>query len=398
MSPVILIAATNKKYSIEPNAITSNRFDEHIEVSPLTQEDRTNLIRFYTKGLNLDDETIQKIAKDTSIFSPSIIESLLKKVQFLNKTPKYEDFKNALIEYAKDKQIDITERGKTAAYDTAFQREVIKEYDPKSLDEVKGMNYAKNTLYNTVIASFDPKRQQEYKENRINIPNGILLYGPPGCGKTYIIKAVSAQAQLPLYQIKMSEFGSKWVSETSNKIKQLFDQLRTKYKNTGEASILFFDECDSFFRKIGENEQWRTDDINTLKEEMNNSGRDGIIVVAATNEITNLNDAIVRDGRFDDKIFIDLPDEDARFGLIEFSLENRVKTKEISTDIEAIKTLTEATDGFSSAGITSVINKAVKRAIDENIEKVTLEDLLQAFKEKQSETERMKVGGKLQTK
>lgn len=390
---LILIGVTDKKFSIEPNAIAPNRFDKHIELSPLVSEDRRNLIRYYTKKLNLSDEIIEKIQKDTVLLSPAAIEGILKEVQFIKKNPKYDDFKAAVTKYAKEKNLDISQRGKTAVYDTFIQREAIREYDPKSLDEVKGMDYAKNTLYNTVIASFSPERQKEYKENRISLPNGILLYGPPGCGKTYIVKAVAAQANLPLYQIKMSEFGSKYVGETSNRLKQVFDQLRTKFKNTGEASILFFDECDSFFRKVGENEQWRTDDVNTLKEEMNNAGRDGIIIIAATNEITQLNDALVRDGRFDDKIFIDFPDKDARFGLIEASLENRVKTRNILKDLKAIQKLADMTDGMPSAGITTVINKVVKNAVDKKQKEVTFEDLKKAFEDKIKETSQMKKGG-----
>ena len=162
--------------------------------------------------------------------------------------------------------------------------------------------------------------------------------------------------------------------------------LRTKYKNTNEASILFFDECDSFFRNPKDNEAYKTDDLNTLKEEMNNAGRDGIIIIAATNEIQDLNDAIVRDGRFDDKIFIDLPDTEARFGLIESSLENRAKTKNLLNNMEFIKELTELTDGLSSATITSVINKAVKKAVDYNIKEVSAEDLKKAFTAKKEET------------
>lgn len=390
---VVLIAATSKKYSIEPSAIAPGRFDEHIELSPLKADDRKKLIKFYAQKIQLSEDEIDSIEKKTQLLSPSAIGGIFKKIQFLNEFPKISDIYDAIEEYAKSQKIDLTERGETASYDSYLTREVIKEYDPKSLDEVKGMDYAKNTLYNTVIASFDPDRQKEYKENRINIPNGILLYGPPGCGKTYIIKAVAAQSKLPLYQIKMSEIGSKYVGETSNRIKQAFEQLRTKYKNTGEASILFFDECDSFFRKVGEKESYRTEDINTLKEEMNNAGRDGIIIVAATNEITNLNDAIVRDGRFDDKIFIDFPDKEARFGLIETSLENRPKTLTLSKDISAIQKLTEKTEGLSSAGITTVINKAVKQAIDSQTEEVSLEDLIKSFEEKREETLLMKNAG-----
>lgn len=392
---VILIGVTDKKFSIEPRAITSNRFDKHIELSPLKKEDRIALINYYTKDLNLPQETVQNILEDTALLSPAAVESLLKEVQFLKKNPNYEDFKEAVVAYAKDKKLDISRRGKTAVYDTFIQREAVREYDPKSLDEVKGMVYAKNTLYNTVIASFDAERQKEYKDNKISIPNGILLYGPPGCGKTYIVKAVAAQANLPLYQVKMSEFGSKWVSETSSRLKQVFDQLRTKFKNVGEASILFFDECDSFFRKVGDNEQWRTDDVNTLKEEMNNAGRDGIIIVAATNEITNLNDALVRDGRFDDKIFIDLPDKDARFGLIEASLEGRAKTQKLVKNLKAIQALADISDGMPSAGIVTVINKVVKNAVDKKINEVTFKDLKKAFEEKIKETKTMQKGGDL---
>jgi SpoVK/Ycf46/Vps4 family AAA+-type ATPase/glutaredoxin len=390
---VILIAATDRKYSIEPTAISPNRFDEHIEIYPPDLKAREKIIQLQIKDKSsINSSDINELTKMTSGLSSAALIRIINKTYLVHKNPTLDNFKSEIVNFAKDNNMgDISENGTTANYDTTFlRREKLKANDPKSLDEVAGMNEAKNTLYKTVVASFDPERQKKYKENKIQIPNGILLYGPPGCGKTYIVKAVAAQAKLPLYQIKLSDFGSKYANETSNRLKQAFDQLRTKYAKTGgagkgEASILFFDECDSFFRKVKGNENYRTDELNTLKEEMNNAGNDGIIIIAATNEIQDLNDAIIRDGRFDDKIFIDFPDTEARFELIKFSLTDRIATKELLNDNEAVKKLVEMTDGLSSATITSIINKTVKNAIDNDIEKITYENISTAIENKKAE-------------
>lgn len=354
---MVLIATTRDKNLLDPNLINALRFERHIELKPPTREDIQELIKNNLDSqASLNDEEIENLSKRMNGFSFNDITRIIERAGNKFEKPTFINFIDEINDYAVLHDIiDITEEGTTSNYDTFLKRSRRSINDPNSLDDVIGMNDVKTKLKKI----FKPLKKENvlkdfYKDNQIKRPNGILLYGPPGCGKTFIMKAIAAETKLPMYQVKISDIGSSYSNETEKNIKKIFDQLRNKYKETGEASILFFDECDSMFGKdSGFNNQKV---LNTLKEEMNNAGDDGIFVVAATNEKDKLDPAITRDGRFDAKVEVGYPDEEARIGLISQALNRPIfKDNKIDANIKEFAGLTKGLSNASISGIFSTL-------------------------------------------
>ncbi len=350
---MVLLATTRELDSIDPTLINSLRFERLIENKPpMRSEIREIIDRKFTGKLGADE--LERLSKSMTGFSYNDIVKILEKVEYEGLEPTFGNISGEIVRYAKEHSItSLTEEGTTGNYDSYLKRVEFSENDPKNLDDVIGMKEVKEKLRKV----FGPVKNEKlladyYRANKIKKPNGILLYGPPGCGKTYIMTALSAETKLPMYQLKISEVGSSLYNQTTKNIKKVFDQLRKKYKETGEASILFFDECDSLFAKNPS--ELNLQILNTLKEEMNNAGDDGIYIVAATNEKDNINPAIIRDGRFDTKIEVGYPDAEARRGLIKRALS--VPMFAGSNFEEYIEELVALTNGLSNATITNIFS------------------------------------------
>ena len=394
---IIPILATNHSEKIDPAVIRSGRVGTHIEITSPDFEARKSMFAQKIKGKeitkHITDDDIASIARmlngfcaaDINHLTMATIEKALNNnIQELT----IEDFKESIKNFSHERNMpEVNERNITSQYDTILKRTNITSKDPQSLDDIGGMQEAKEALFESVIMANKPEIIALNEENGVEAPNGVLLYGPPGCGKTFIMKAVASQAGFPLYQMKMSEMGSSLQNQTSANIKAVFDQLKTKYEKTGEASLLFLDECDTFFARnngFGGNSE-RNQDLNTLKEEMNNAGRNGIIIVAATNEIQNIDPAILRDGRFDTKILINYPDSEARFEIIQKDLKRRKLTTKLSENEDVINQLVEISEGLATVSIVTAITDFIRKIIANSKDgKVTVkaEALIEAMKNK----------------
>lgn len=404
---IIPILATNFSEKIDPAIINSHRVGKHIEIPAPDFEARKAMFEQQIKGKkitkHITDDDIASLARMVNGFCAADITRLsISTIENAINAGKddltVDDFKEAIKNFSHERNLpEVNDLNVTSSYDKVLKRVQIKPKDPHSLDEIGGMKEAKEALYESIIVANDPEIKALNEENGIEAPNGILLYGPPGCGKTYIMKAVASEAKLPLYQMKMSEMGSKYINETSSNIKSVFEQLKNKFEKTGEPSLLFLDECDSFFSSntgLGGNSE-RNQDLNTLKEEMNNAGRNGIIIVAATNEIQNINPAILRDGRFDTKIKIDFPDADARFDIIQKDLRKHKLTEALADDADGIKQLVDISDGMATVSIVTAITDLLRRVIANKKKnsceiKITIDAIAKAIKEKVLMNEKLK--------
>ena len=351
---IITLATTIDKDLLPKDVLNSMRLEKIIELKNPNYNDIQPYIQ--NKLSHLSNEEITTLSKKLRGLTYHQVTRYIEELLNKESAPTYEYCNKLLTEVAEKNNItDLSEEGSTAIYDTYLKRMPIAPTDPQSLDEVAGMYEVKKVLKNIFSPVKNAKLLQNFvKENKIKQPNGVLLYGPPGCGKTYIMTALSADSKLPLYQLKMSEVDSKYAGEASLRIKKTFDQLRKKYKETGEPSILFFDECDSFFSKKNADSAFYQKLINTLKLEMNNAGNNGIFIVAATNEKDDLNTAIIRDGRFDTKIEIGYPDDEARAALISILLDVPI-LRDLKTE-DNINELVKLTKNFSNATISGVFS------------------------------------------
>ncbi len=234
-----------------------------------------------------------------------------------------------------------------------------------SFADVAGQDEAKETLREIVDFLHDPSR---YAEIGASLPKGALLVGPPGTGKTLIARAVAGEAKVPFFAISGSEFVQMFVGMGAAKVRDLFRQASEK-----APCIIFIDEIDAIGKRrdsaVGGNDE-REQTLNQLLTEMDGfDGRKGVVILAATNRPESLDKALLRPGRFDRRIQMELPDLEGRKAILEVHLK-RVKHEAVDLDIVA-----RATAGSSGAELANIINEAALRAVRMGRRRVTTADL-----------------------
>ena len=233
--------------------------------------------------------------------------------------------------------------------------------------DVAGLSEAKTEIEEIVEFLKNPQR---YTDLGGKIPKGALLVGPPGTGKTLLAKAVAGEANVPFFSMSGSDFVEMFVGVGASRVRDLFRQAKEK-----APCIVFIDEIDAVGRARGRNPNMGANDerentLNQLLTEMDGFGSNsGVIILAATNRADILDKALMRAGRFDRQIYVDLPDLNDRVAIFKVHLRN-IKTDE-SLDVE---TLARQTPGFSGADIANVCNEAALIAARGNKKAVTTED------------------------
>lgn len=231
--------------------------------------------------------------------------------------------------------------------------------------DVAGQDEAKEALNEIVDFLHNPKK---YIDIGASLPKGALLVGPPGTGKTLIARAVAGEAKVPFFAISGSEFVQMFVGMGAAKVRDLFRQANEK-----APCIIFIDEIDAIGKRrdtgIGGNDE-REQTLNQLLTEMDGfDGRKGVVILAATNRPESLDKALLRPGRFDRRIQMELPDLEGRKAIINVHLK-KVKCDKIDMDVVA-----RATAGSSGAELANIVNEAALRAVRMGHNKVTTSDL-----------------------
>ena len=231
--------------------------------------------------------------------------------------------------------------------------------------DVAGQDEAKEALNEIVDFLHNPKK---YTDIGASLPKGALLVGPPGTGKTLIARAVAGEAKVPFFAISGSEFVQMFVGMGAAKVRDLFRQANEK-----APCIIFIDEIDAIGKRrdtgIGGNDE-REQTLNQLLTEMDGfDGRKGVVILAATNRPESLDKALLRPGRFDRRIQMELPDLEGRKAIINVHLK-KVKCDKIDMDVVA-----RATAGSSGAELANIVNEAALRAVRMERNKVTTSDL-----------------------
>ena len=240
-----------------------------------------------------------------------------------------------------------------------------------TFDDVAGLEEAKEEVEEIVDFLKNPKK---YTKLGGKIPRGAMLIGPPGTGKTLLAKAVAGEAKVPFFSLSGSDFVEMFVGVGASRVRDLFKQAKEK-----SPSIIFIDEIDAIGRARGKNAMTGSNDerentLNQLLTEMDGFGTNtGVIVLAATNRADVLDKALVRPGRFDRQIYIDLPDLVARKSIFNVHL----KPLKLSKDID-VNFLARQTPGFSGADIANVCNEAALIAARRSKKMIEKQDFLDA--------------------
>ncbi len=237
--------------------------------------------------------------------------------------------------------------------------------------DVAGLNEAKTEIEEIVEFLKNPKR---YTDLGGKIPKGALLVGPPGTGKTMLAKAVAGEANVPFFSMSGSDFVEMFVGVGASRVRDLFRQAKEK-----SPCIIFIDEIDAVGRARGKNANMggndeRENTLNQLLTEMDGFGSNsGVIILAATNRADILDKALLRAGRFDRQIYVDLPDLNDRVAIFNVHLRNKKTEPGLDVDL-----LARQTPGFSGADIANVCNEAALIAARRNKKVIERQDFIDA--------------------
>ncbi len=304
-----------------------------------------------------------------------------------------------------DKTESVTNKTEAVANETpeVIERFEPNEFSPKGFESLGGMKDLKEELFDKIIfpATHPEEAKLDFIEYGKRAPRGIMLYGPPGCGKTSTVQALSQEAKLPLFMLKISKAGSKYINETSNNYQKAFDYVAECAQKTGAPCFILIDEIDGISK--GRDGEASTEDLKQISTLLNliETARDrNIIVLGATNKYDIIDDAVKR--RFDSQIYVGMPDVETREQILNKTLsqwQKGIALAECSEDLHEVAT---RMDGFPSSAIVILADKASARARKDGRRPIAKEDFFEEIKNNenlkikadnyQTKSERPKIG------
>jgi transitional endoplasmic reticulum ATPase len=389
---VIVIGATNRPSALDPALRRPGRFDREIEIGVPDKQGRHEVLQIHTRGMPLhgiekpegeksgEDVDLKKLADMTHGYTGADLSALGRETamkalrRYLPQINLEEErIPPEVLEKMEVKMDDFINAYKEVT--PTAMREVYIEVSTVHWDDIGGLDQVKQHLQEAV--EWPLKKPEIFSRLGIKPPKGILLYGPPGCGKTLLARAVATESEANFISIKGPEVFSKWVGESEKAIREVFRKARM-----AAPAVIFLDEMDSLAprRGLGFSDSGVSERvISQLLTEM-----DGIVtlqdlvVIAATNRPDMVDSAVLRPGRFDRLIYVPEPDEKSRFQIF------KIYTKEmpLAKDVD-INQLTSVTKYYSGADIESLCREAAMHTLRRDVSagEVTMKDFQDAVKE-----------------
>jgi len=400
--PVIVLAATNRPDALDPALRRGGRFDTEINIGVPNEQVRAAIMRAQTRGLSLaPDVDFASLAKRTAGFVGADLkdlagkagswqmaqyrEALERQALDLEQTMDLDDSRDIsptaqsimrLISTARRNDIPeppgFEETAITmAAFDAVLpnitpssKREGFATIPDVSWEDIGALASVREELQTAIV---DPIQNPErYAAVGISAPTGVLLWGPPGCGKTLLAKAVAAESKANFISIKGPELLNKYVGESEAAVRRVFMRARSSV-----PCVIFFDELDALVpRRDDSISEASSRVVNMLLTELDGlSTRAGIYVIGATNRPDMIDDAMMRPGRLETRLFVDLPGASERVEILKALIRNKPIPAEVA-DIAAL----DACHGYSGADLESLIRKAGQHALKNGKYKVEKDD------------------------
>jgi len=365
-SKVVVIAATNRPGVIEPALRRPGRFDRELDMGIPDEKGRLEILQIKTRDMRLGkDVDIEILARGSHGFVGADLQQLCMEAALECIREKM-----GLIDFDKDRvnkkildSIVVSMRHFDHAMGVVHPsslRESAVEVPDVHWEDVGGLEDVKRELHETV--QYPVEHADKYIKFGMNPSKGVLFYGPPGCGKTLLAKAIANECGANFISIKGPELLTQWFGESEANVRELFDKARA-----ASPCILMFDEMDSIAKTRGSGGPGSSEAgdrvINQILTEVDGVGaRKNVFVIGATNRPDIIDPAVIRPGRLDQLIYIPLPDLASRIAI--FKAASRKAPLEAAIDIEV---LARSTHGFSGADITEICMSASKLAIREAI-------------------------------
>ena len=400
--PVIVLAATNRPDAIDPALRRGGRFDTEINIGVPNEQVRAAIIRAQTRSLSLAaDVDFASLAKRTAGFVGADLKDLAGKAGSWQMAQYREALERQALDLEQTMDLDgekpvmphvdsimrlistarrndipeppgFEETAITmAAFDAVLplivpssKREGFATIPDVSWEDIGALASVREELQTAIV---DPIQNPErYAAVGISAPTGVLLWGPPGCGKTLLAKAVAAESKANFISIKGPELLNKYVGESEAAVRRVFMRARSSV-----PCVIFFDELDALVpRRDDSLSEASGRVVNMLLTELDGlSARAGIYVIGATNRPDIIDDAMMRPGRLETRLFVDLPGAAERVEILRALIRNKPIPAEV-----AVIAGTPACDGYSGADLESLIRKAGQHALKSKKNRVEMED------------------------
>lgn len=366
-SHIIVMAATNRPNSIDAALRRFGRFDREIDIGIPDTTGRLEVLGIHTKNMKLaEDVDLEQIAAEThghvgadlaSLCSEAALQQIREKMDLID---------------LEDDQIDAEVLDSLAVSMDNFRyamgkstpsalRETVVEVPNITWDDIGGLENVKKELQELV--QYPVEHPEKFLKFGMQPSRGVLFYGPPGCGKTLLAKAIANECQANFISVKGPELLTMWFGESEANVRDIFDKARA-----AAPCVLFFDELDSIAKSrggsVGDAGGAADRVINQILTEMDGMGaKKNVFIIGATNRPDIIDPAILRPGRLDQLIYIPLPDEKSREAIFKANLRKSPVAKDVD-----LTYIAKVTHGYSGADLTEVCQRACKLAIRQSIE------------------------------
>jgi transitional endoplasmic reticulum ATPase len=372
---VIVLGATNRPDSVDPALRRPGRFDREVEISVPNEDGRLEVLLIHTRGMPIaEDVNLKSLASELHGYTGADIKSLCREaaMKSIRRYLPEIDLESEKIpaEILKSMEIRLID-----FYDAMHEvvptamREFYVERPKVWWQDVGGLDETKQALKDNLILAM--KEPSKFLKMGIKPPKGALLFGPPGCGKTLLARALATESGANMILVRGPEILSKWVGESEKAIREIFRKAKAS-----SPCVVIFDELDSLARyKTGEMNGVGETILSQLLTEMEEGTSSRVVVVGITNRPDLLDNSMLRTGRLDLMLYVQPPDEKGRLEIIkiltsQMPLANDVKLKEIAV----------ATQNYSGADIAALCREAAVHAMQSNATKIDSADFAAALK------------------
>ena len=361
---LIVMGATNRPNAIDLALRRFGRFDRELDIGVPDETGRMEILRIHTKNMKLaEDVNLAKVAKGTHGFVGADLAQLCTEagLQCIREKMDIIDIEDDKIDAAILDSMAVTDahfKHAEGVTNPSSLRETVVEVPNVSWDDIGGLEDTKRSLQEMIL--YPLEHPDMFLKFGMTPSKGVLFYGPPGCGKTLLAKAIATECSSNFISIKGPELLTMWFGESEANVREIFDKARQS-----APCVLFFDELDSIGvsrgRGGGGGSEASDRVINQLLTEMDGIGvKKNVFIVGATNRPDILDEALLRPGRLDQLVYIPLPDEKSRLSIIKAILRKSPIDKSIPMEF-----LAEKTKGFSGADLKELCNQTCKVAIKE---------------------------------
>jgi len=366
---VIVLGASNRPDSVDPALRRPGRFDREVEISVPNTDGRLEVLQIHTRGMPLaTDIDLKNFANELHGYTGADIKSLCREsaIKAIRRYLPEIDLENERIPSKILQSMEIKARD---FYDATLEviptamREFYVERAKVWWSNVGGLNNEKKILKDNMVAAIN--EPNKFKKMGVKPPKGVLLYGPPGCGKTLLARALAAECGANMILVRGPEILSKWVGESEKAIREIFRKAKAS-----APCVIIFDELDSLAKSKIKNETDRGETIlSQMLTEMEDAGTSNIVIVGITNRPDLIDNSMLRNGRLDVVLFVQPPDEKSRLDIIKILVDGMPLASDINLNEIAV-----STQNYTGADLASLCREAAVNAMQRDSSKISSSD------------------------